>query len=135
MPLLFNKRIYLKGLFAKYRPKWGANLAKQKGFSYYDIEDFLREAGAERINEKAVKSFEEELESFVKEMAEEAEVFANYAGRRKKITNKDIEMAKICKPKHVYIQAKQTKKSSQPRKKGIKANSILIGKAPEEFEA
>ncbi|MCL5430299.1 MAG: NFYB/HAP3 family transcription factor subunit [Candidatus Marsarchaeota archaeon] len=67
---------------------------KDRVFSLYDIEDFLKEAGAERIHEKAVISLEEELENTVKELTAEAEVYANHAGRSKLIKQCDIAMAK-----------------------------------------
>lgn len=60
-------------------------------FSLYDIEQFLREAGAEKVNEKAVLSLEKELENTVKELLAEASVYANYAGR-KRIKRSDIVM-------------------------------------------
>ena len=58
-------------------------------FSLYDIEQFLREAGAEKVNERAVISLEKELEDTVKELLAEASVYANYAGR-KSIKRSDI---------------------------------------------
>ncbi len=69
---------------------------QEKRFSYYDIEQFLREAGAGRINEKAIKSFEEELKDTVSELVERAEVYANHAGRTRMVTNSDIDMAVSC---------------------------------------
>jgi len=59
-------------------------------FSLYDIEQFLREAGAERVNERAVLSLEKELEDTVKELLAEASVYANYAGRKRLIKRSDI---------------------------------------------
>ncbi len=75
---------------------------QEKKFSYYDVEQFLREAGAERINEDAIRSFAEELNDYMKEVVEEAEVYANHAGRTRVVTNSDIEMAASCKSKKVY---------------------------------
>ena len=66
---------------------------KTRGFSLYDVEEFLREAGAEKINDNAVKSLEDELEETVKEMVGAARVYANYAGRRTVIKRSDIELA------------------------------------------
>lgn len=66
---------------------------KNRAFSLYDIEEFIKEAGAERINEKAVVSLEEELETTVKELVDEARVYANYAGRTRNINHSDIELA------------------------------------------
>ena len=59
----------------------------------YDVEQFLREAGAERINEKAIISLERELEDTVNELVEEATLYANYAGRKKMINTEDIALA------------------------------------------
>ncbi len=61
-------------------------------FSLYDIEQFLREAGAEKVNERAVISLEKELEDTVKELVAEASVYANYAGRKRLIKRSDIVM-------------------------------------------
>jgi histone H3/H4 len=63
----------------------------------YDIEQFLKEAGAEKINEKAVISLERELQDTVNELVYEASIYANYAGRRKVIKVSDIELAKRSK--------------------------------------
>ena len=66
-------------------------VALKKGFSLYEIERFLREAGAEKINEKAVLSFEKELADTVTELVNEAQIYANYAGRKKHIKDTDVE--------------------------------------------
>ncbi|MCW6160053.1 MAG: hypothetical protein LVQ95_03135 [Candidatus Micrarchaeales archaeon] len=66
---------------------------KNRAFSLYDIEEFIREAGAEKVNERAVVSLEQELEDTVKELVDEAKVYANYAGRKSIITDSDIELA------------------------------------------
>lgn len=63
---------------------------KNRKFSLYDIEQFLREAGAERVNEKAVMSLEQEMEDTVKELISEASLYANYAGRARLIKSSDI---------------------------------------------
>lgn len=78
-------------------------MGKQKGFSYYDIEEFLRDAGAKRINEGAVVSFEQELEDTVKNLINEAGMYANYAGRQKKITYSDVDMARTYGTKKRYF--------------------------------
>ena len=66
---------------------------KKREFSLYDVEQFLREAGAERINEKAVISLEKEIEDTVKELVDEASMYASYAGRKNLIKSSDIELA------------------------------------------
>lgn len=65
----------------------------EKAFSLYDIEEFLREAGAEKINDGAVISLEQALENTVIELIQGAKVYANYAGREEKITESDIALA------------------------------------------
>ncbi len=64
-----------------------------RAFSLYDIEQFLRDAGAEKVSEKAVLSLEEELANTVKELVGEAQVYANYAGRSTLIKKSDIKLA------------------------------------------
>lgn len=64
----------------------------RRGFSLYDIEQFLREAGAEKVNEKAVISLQKELSDTVKELVEEASVYANYAGRSRMIKRSDLAL-------------------------------------------
>ncbi|MGC8651684.1 MAG: hypothetical protein ACP5UH_00310 [Candidatus Micrarchaeia archaeon] len=66
--------------------------AKKRGFSLYDIEEYLKEAGAERVNEKALISFEKELEETVEDIVNGASVYANHAGRRSLIKCSDIEL-------------------------------------------
>lgn len=78
----------------------------------YDLEQFLREAGAERINEKAVRSLGRELEDTVKQLLEEASMYANYAGRKKLINLSDIDLAN---------------KGDNPVKRTIRYKGRLIG--------
>jgi len=66
---------------------------EKRGFSLYDIELFLREAGAEKINANAVISLEKELESTLNDLLEDAELYANYAGRSRLIKASDIKLA------------------------------------------
>ncbi len=93
-------------------------MSKRRAFSYYDVEKFLRDAGAERINEKAVVSFEEELQNTVKELVSEAEIYAKYAGRNRTITDSDIRMAKSCRGRRIYI----------PKRAGKMVHSIKLKK-------
>ncbi len=72
-------------------------MVKQRSFSLYDIEQFLKEAGAEKINEKAVITLEQELEQTVKELVGEASFYANYAGRKTVIKCSDLALVQ---PKH-----------------------------------
>jgi histone H3/H4 len=71
----------------------GVYLVKTRAFSLYDIEEFLKEAGAERINERAVVTLERELENTVNEIVSGAQIYANYAGRTTRIEESDIELA------------------------------------------
>ncbi len=66
--------------------------AGNRKFSLYDVEQFIREAGAERISEDAVLNLEMELESFADSIAEEAIKYAEHAGR-KLIKSEDILLA------------------------------------------
>ena len=66
-------------------------MIKQRGFSLYDVEAFLKDAGAEMINENAVTSLEKEMEDTIKELVSEASVYANYAGRSKLIRASDMD--------------------------------------------
>ncbi len=65
-----------------------------RGFSLYDMEQFFRDAGAPRVNEKAMVSLEKELSDTVKELVEEAQVYANYAGRKRTIKRADLEFVR-----------------------------------------
>jgi histone H3/H4 len=58
------------------------------------MEQFFRDAGAERINEKAVVSLERELNDTVKQLVEDAQVYANYAGRKRTIKVADVALAR-----------------------------------------
>lgn len=59
-------------------------------FSLYDIEQFLREAGAERVTEDAVMDLEKELERFADKLTNKAVRYAAHAGRKKLIKREDI---------------------------------------------
>jgi histone H3/H4 len=62
----------------------------RRAFSLYDIEQFLKEEGDERVSENAVITLEKELEDMLVELVNEARVYANYAGRQNTITNSDL---------------------------------------------
>ncbi len=66
--------------------------AGNRKFSLYDVEQFIREAGAERISEDAVLDLEMELESFADTIAKEAIKYAEHAGM-KLIKSEDILLA------------------------------------------
>lgn len=62
----------------------------ERKFSLYDIEQFIREAGAERVTEDAVLNLERELEKLADRIADNAMKYAEHAGRRKLIKRDDI---------------------------------------------
>ncbi len=62
----------------------------QRRFSLYDVEQFIREAGAERVTEDAVLDLERELEKLAEKMTNKAVRYAAHAGRRKLIKREDI---------------------------------------------
>ena len=68
-------------------------MSKRRSFSSYDIEEFLKDAGAEKVNEGAVESLRKELETTVNELVSEATFYANYAGRKRLIKDSDIMLA------------------------------------------
>jgi histone H3/H4 len=59
-------------------------------FSLYDIEQFIREAGAERITEDAVLGLEKEIEDLAEKIANGAIRYAGHAGRSKLIRMEDV---------------------------------------------
>lgn len=59
-------------------------------FSLYDIEQFLREAGAERVTEDAVLNLERELSKLTEKIAKRAVGYAAHAGRKKLIRREDV---------------------------------------------
>lgn len=73
-------------------PSLTGDVMARHAFSLYDIEEFLRDAGAEKVNERAVISFEEELENTLNDLLNEAEKYANYAGRRNLIKRGDVKL-------------------------------------------
>jgi histone H3/H4 len=84
-----------------------------RGFSLYDMEQFFRDAGAPRVNEKAMVSLEKELNDTVKQLVEEAQVYANYAGRRKTIKRADVAFvgSRARKPGRRYMPATGKRKA------------------------
>ncbi len=55
------------------------------------MEQFLKEVGAERVSEGAITTLEKELQDTLKDLVEEAELYANYAGR-KTVNRSDVEL-------------------------------------------
>lgn len=93
-------------------------LAKTRGFSLYDMEQFFKDAGASRVNEKAVVSLEQELNDTVKELVAEAQLYANYAGRKRIIRKSDIAFARG--------RGTRATRRAVPMKKGRKAPTQLL---------
>ena len=62
----------------------------KRGFSLYDVEQIMREAGAEQMTEDAVVDLEKELERITEKIAERALRYAKHAGRNKLIRKSDI---------------------------------------------
>ncbi len=58
----------------------------------WEVEKFLREAGADRVSESATEKLIEVLEDEAKEIVQRARRYAKYA-RRKVIRPEDIELA------------------------------------------
>lgn len=62
----------------------------ERAFSLYDIEQFIREAGAERVTEDAVLDLERELEKLTETLTSRAKVYAEHAGRKRLIKKGDV---------------------------------------------
>jgi DNA-binding protein len=62
----------------------------ERKFSLYDIEQFIREAGAERVTEDAVLELERELEKLAEKVAKRAKQYAEHAGRKRLIRTDDV---------------------------------------------
>ena len=63
-------------------------------FSLYDIEQFMREAGAERITEDAIMDLEREMERLAEKITNKALRYAEHAGRRKLIKRSDVALTR-----------------------------------------
>jgi histone H3/H4 len=66
----------------------------ERTFSLYDVEQFFREAGAERVTEDAVRDLERELDKLTETLAKKAITYANHAGRKKLIRRADVLLIK-----------------------------------------
>lgn len=66
----------------------------ERAFSLYDIEAFIREAGAEKVTEDAVLNLERELEKLAESVANRAAKYAAHAGRHRLIKKNDVLLAK-----------------------------------------
>ena len=64
-------------------------------FSLYDVEQFLREAGAEKVTEEAVLNLERELAKLADKVTNKAVRYAAHAGRKKLIKKEDILLTRM----------------------------------------
>ena len=88
----------------------------ERAFSLYDMEAFLREAGAERVTEDAVLNLERELEKLTEALANKALRYAAHAGRKKLIKKNDVlltrESSGYIRPKIFRPSARMTNAAS-----------------------
>ncbi len=73
--------------------QWGVFM-RGRGFSLYEIEQFIREAGAEKVTEDAVLDLEKELERLTEKIAGKALKYAEHAGRKRLIKGSDVLLLK-----------------------------------------
>ncbi len=66
----------------------------QKEFSLNEIEQFIREAGAEKVTEDAVRDLEREIEKLANTLTKRAMTYAEHAGRRKLIRTADFALTR-----------------------------------------
>lgn len=64
----------------------------RKNFSLYEMDEILRKAGAERIDEKASKKLRDILEDSGCELVAKAKIYAKHAGRNF-VNGEDIRLA------------------------------------------
>lgn len=87
-----------------------------RAFSLYDVEQFIREAGAERISEDAVVDLERELEKLTEVMTKKVQMYAQHAGRRSLIRKADVNLLRRTrtyrKPTNFIANASTTKATS-----------------------
>jgi histone H3/H4 len=104
-------------------------------FSLYDIEQFLTDAGAEKVSERAVISLERELQDTVNGLVNEATFYANYAGRKKLINLSDVDLVdQTGKRRHITYRGRPLRqrkyisdlKRSSAMKEVILKNSIQL---------
>ncbi len=69
-------------------------MVEKRVFSLYEIEQFIREAGAEKVTEDAVRDLEKEIEKLANTITKKAIRYAGHAGRRKLIRTSDVLLTK-----------------------------------------
>lgn len=67
-------------------------MGTKKGISLAAMERLLKRAGAQRVSEKAKEELKEALESYAREVGENAIKYAKHAGR-KTVKDEDIKLA------------------------------------------
>jgi len=90
-------------------------------FSLYEIEQFIKEAGAEKVTEDAVRDLEREIEKLANSITKNAIRYAEHAGRKKLIRTSDVLLtrktehdAHYSKPSAFSASASTTKAASSP---------------------
>lgn len=81
-------------------------------FSLYEIEQFIREAGAEKVTEDAVRDLEREIEKLAKTVTKSAIKYAQHAGRKRLIRTSDVLLTKKADPAFVNEAATGAQKTS-----------------------
>ncbi len=99
-------------------------MVKKRVFSLYDIEQFLKDAGAAKVTEKAAISLERELQDTVNGLVSEATFYANYAGRKRTINNSDLALARNVGNGKGRLVSKRGK-PRHIRKDGIRKSSAM----------
>ena len=95
-------------------------MTDKRVFSLYEIEQFIREAGAEKVTEDAVRDLEKEIERLANTITKKAIRYAEHAGRKKLIRTADVLLTKDTdshelpykKPYDLSSSASTTKQSS-----------------------
>lgn len=98
----------------------GVKVNRNRGFSLYDIEQFLKEAGAQKVNERAILCLEKELHDTVNQLLEGATVCANHAGRSRVIKRSDVKLARRMPRARIYASALRR------RRRGVKSAPAIV---------
>ncbi len=76
-------------------------------FSLYEMEQFIREAGADRVTEDAVRDLEREIERLANTVTKSALKYAQHAGRKRLIRTADVKLTKKAGSQKVIPNLKQ----------------------------
>ncbi len=101
------------------------HLDKKRVFSLYDIEEFLKDAGAERITERAIISLERELQDTVRVLINEAAFYANYAGRKRLINSSDVALVNNVGAEKMGMVRKNLKSRPKKRISSLRKSSAM----------